>query len=253
MNGIPNRAKAFVAVMVLAALGTAVYAIANRATVGTKEFFVLLVIAVFASRLKLRLPGLNGNMSVNLPFILVAFMQLNVAEALLVAGASGFAQCLPKQGGKQKPVQVLFNVCTMAMAGGLASLVVRHASGWNPVLSGGPALLAVDAAVFFLANTLPVAAIIALRERTEMFRTWSSIFHLSFPYYVAGAGISSMVITASRHVGWQIPVLVLPVMYAIYRCYRLYFGRIVAMTRAAGLIGLERQAVAVELSSAKTI
>jgi hypothetical protein len=42
-------------------------------------------------------------------------------------------------------------------------------------------------------------------------------------------------------------------MYAIYRCYRLYFGRIVAMTRAAGLIGLEKQAVAVELSSAKTI
>ena len=251
MNSIPNRAKAFVAVIVLAALGVNVYAVANRMTVGSKEFFVLLVIALVASRLKLRLPGLNGNMSVNLPFILVAFMQLNVAEALLVACASGFAQCLPKHGGKQKPVQVLFNVGTMAIASGLACSVVHHGSGWIALLSGGPALLAVAATVYFLANTLPVAAIIALSERTKMLTTWSSIFHLSFPYYAAGVGISSMVITASRHVGWQVPVLVLPVMYAIYRCYQLYFVRIVATTQAACLVGLEKQAVAIDLIPAK--
>ena len=253
MNAIPNRAKAFVAVWMLAALALAAYALASRPTVGTKEFVVLLVIAVFASRLKLRLPGLNGNMSVNVPFILVAFTYLNLTEALLVASASGFAQCLPKQGGKQKPVQVLFNVCTIAIASGLASLVVSHGERWRELLSSGPTLLAVAAVVYFLANTLPVATIIALSERTKILSAWSSIFHLSFPYYVASAGIGSMVITASRHVGWQTPVLVLPVMYAIYRCYRLYFGRIVAMARAAGLIGLERQAVAIELTSAKTV
>ena len=253
MKGIPNRAKVFVTVWVVAALAITAYAVANRPTVGTKEFVVLLVIAVFASRLKLRLPGLNGNMSVNVPFILVAFTQLNFTEALLVASASGFAQCLPKHGGKQKPLQMVFNVCTMAVASGLASFVVRHGSGWTALLSGGSTLLAVAVAVYFLANTLPVATIIALSERTKMLSAWSSIFHLSFPYYVASAGVSSMVIAASRQVGWQIPVLVLPVMYAIYRCYRLYFGRIVAMTRAAGLIGLERQAVAIELTFTKTV
>ena len=252
MNSMPNRAKTFVAVMVLAALAVTVYAVANRMTVGTKEFFVLLVIAVLASRLKLKLPGLNGNMSVNLPFILVAFMQLNVAEALLVACASGFAQCFPKHRGKQEPVQVLFNVSTMAIASGFASAVVHHGSGWTVLLSGGSALLAVAASVYFVANTLPVAAIIALSERTNMLKTWSSIFHLSFPYYAAGVGISSMVITASRHVGWQIPVLVLPAMYAIYRCYQLYFVRIVAMTQAAGLIRLDTHAVGMDLVPAKT-
>jgi hypothetical protein len=253
MSGIPDRAKAFVAVMVLAAVGLAAYAIKNRATVGTREFFVLLVIAVLASRLKLRLPGLNGNMSVNLPFILVAFVQLNLAEALLVASASGLAQCLPKQGCKQKPAQVFFNVCTMAIASGLGSFVVGHGAGWRSLLSAGPGLLAVATAVFFLANTVPVAAIIALSERTKLLSTWLDIFHLSFPYYVASAGIGSMVITTSRHVGWQIPVLVLPVMYAMYRCYRLYFGRVVGMMRATGLIGLERQAIAMQLSSAKPV
>jgi hypothetical protein len=253
MNGIPNRAKVFVTACAVTALAMAACAAANRPTVGTKEFLVLLVIAVFASRLKLRLPGLNGNMSVNVPFILVAFTQLNLTEALLVACASGFAQCLPKQGSKQTPVQVLFNVCTMAIASGLASFVIRNGSGWRALVSSGPTVLAIAAAVYFLTNTLSVATIIALSERTKMLSAWSSIFHLSFPYYVASAGIGSMVIAASRHVGWQIPVLGLPVMYAIYRCYRLYFGRIVAMTRAAGLIGLERQAVAMELTFTKTV
>ena len=86
-----------------------------------------------------------------------------------------------------------------------------------------------------------------------MFRVWSSIFHLSFPYYVASAGITSMVTAASRHVGWQIPLLVLPVLYAIYRSYQLYFGRMLAMTRAVGLVGVDRHSIQSELSSVETV
>jgi len=55
-------------------------------------------------------------------------------------------------------------------------------------------------------------------------RVWSSIAHLSFPYYVACTGLMSMVIVASRHVGWQGPLAVLPVMVVMYRCYQRYFA-----------------------------
>ena len=36
------------------------------------QFFTLLMIGIVGSRLKVKLPGLTGNMSVNLPFILLA-------------------------------------------------------------------------------------------------------------------------------------------------------------------------------------
>jgi len=68
-----------------------------------------------------------------------------------------------------------------------------------------------------------VATIIAITEGTGMIRIWSSIVHLSFPYYVACTGVTSMVTVVSQHVGWQVPLAVLPVMLLMYRCYQGYF------------------------------
>jgi len=125
----------------------------------------------------------------------------------------------------------------------------RVRAGWLP----GSVLLGTAAAAFFLANTVPVAGVISLSEGSKMLRAWSSIFHLSFPYYVASVGVASMATTASRHVGWQIPLVVLSVMYGIYRSYQLYFGRVVAMARALGLVTADRHSIQSELSSAQTV
>ena len=177
------------------------------------QFFSLLTMALVASRLKVRLPGLNSNMSVNVPFILIAVAQLSLFEALLIALPSSVAQCFPKNGGKLKPVQMLFNVSTMAVAVGAGELIFQVQ------------FLVLTAAGFFVAQTIPVAAIIALTEGGSIPRIWSNIVHLSFPYYVLSAGITSIVTAASHLFGWQIPLLILPVMYAVYRSYQLYFGQ----------------------------
>ena len=55
-------------------------------------FLAILAIALPASRLKLKLPGLNGNMSVNLPFILLAAVTLSAFEALALAMVSAAAR-----------------------------------------------------------------------------------------------------------------------------------------------------------------
>ncbi len=202
------------------------------------EFVSVLGLAVVAARMKIKLPGLNGNMSVNLPFFLIAVAQLSLFEALLIALASTLTQCFPKDGGKPKLLQMLFNLSTAAVAVGLGSLIF-HDSPLRGVWSSGLPLVMATATVF-LAQTMPVATIISLTEGVKLLRIWSSIFQLSFPYYVLSVGITSIVTTASRQVGWQIPLSVLPVMYAIYRSYRVYFGRALpqannlAMAKGAG-------------------
>jgi hypothetical protein len=225
MNQIPSRAKLFIVTMLFAAAVVAMYAMLDIHPWHHYQFASLLALALIASRLKVKLPGLNGNMSVNLPFILIAQAQLNPGEALLIACASTFVQCLPKVGSKPKLVQVLFNIATMAIAVEAGCMVFHNGEHLRVVLSA-TALLGVAALVFFVANTLPVAGVISLSDGPRLFKTWSEIFHLSFPYYVASAGITSMVTTASHYVGWQIPLIVLPVMYAIYRSYQRYFSRI---------------------------
>ena len=54
----------------------------------------LLAATVLTSRMKVKLPGLTSTMSVNLPFLLLAVVQLNLLEASMVATAAGLAQCL---------------------------------------------------------------------------------------------------------------------------------------------------------------
>ena len=204
------------------------------------HFLVIFALSLIASRLKVKLPGLNGNMSVNLPFILIAAVQLSLFETLVIALVSTAAQCLPKDGGKPKAVQMFFNVSTMAIAVGAGHWILQHACVRTIPWTSTSLILSLAAAGFFLIQTIPVAAIISLTEGGNAVRIWSSIFHLSFPYYVLSAGVTSVVTAASHQIGWQIPLLVLPAMYGVYRSYRLYFGQAakasctVLLAKAAG-------------------
>jgi hypothetical protein len=230
MNEIPNKAKLFLIAILLTGTVVAIYAMLGVQPWHHYQFVTLLVMASIASRLKAKLPGLSGNMSVNLPFILIAQAQLNPAEALLIACASTFVQCLPRPGTRLKPVQVLFNIATMAIAVEAGCLVFHNGMHLR-IISSAAAVLACAAAVFFVSNTLPVAGVISLTEGVRVMDTWSQIFHLSFPYYVASAGITSMVTIASQHLGWHVPLMVLAVAYGMYRSYQRYFNRLELMPR----------------------
>lgn len=240
MKSHSHAAPVFIGLVVVCAAAMVGHSLLRMQPLHGLELVFLLFLAMLASRMKVKLPGLNANMCVNLPFILIAVVQLSLFEALLVALASTLTQCFPKSGGKPKPVQMLFNVSTMAVAVGLGGLIFHNSSPLKVAWFSGSLLLGMAAAAVFLLQTMPVATIISLTEGGKVLRIWSSIFQLSFPYYVLSAGITSMVTTLSRHVGWQIPLLIIPVMYAICRSYQLYFGqatpqaRSFAMAKSAG-------------------
>ena len=205
------------------------------------QFLSLLVISAVASRMRVKLPGMDGNMSVNLPFMLIAAAQLSLFEAVAVALVSAGVQCMPKSGGKFQPVKMLFNVATMVLAAGVTAMLLH--SDWLVSATHRIASLPLVAAcsMFFLVNTLPVATIISLTEGSHLLRIWSSILHLSFPYYVACTGVTSIITAMSQLIGWQVPLTMLPVMLLMYRCYRVYFSQTAetptswAKARAAGV------------------
>jgi energy-converting hydrogenase Eha subunit E len=240
MKSRSNIALAFIGFVATCAAVMVGHSLLRMQPLHGVEFLTVFFLAVLSSRMKIKLPGLNGNMSVNLPFLLIAIAQLSLFEALLVASASTVAQCFPKAGCKPKPVQTLFNVSIVTVAVGLAALIFQHELALREGWSSGSLLLAIASATVFLVQTMPVATIISLTEGGRILRIWSSIFQLSFPYYVLSSGVTSMVTTVSRHVGWQVPLLILPAMYAVYRSYQLYFGGAlpqahpIAMAKGAG-------------------
>ena len=212
MTTLPKQALALIWLLALGALATVGYAMFTMPLLHNYQWFVLLVLALATARLKVKLPGLTGNMAVNLPFLLIAIAQLNMLEALLIAIPACAVQCFPKGGGKPKAVQMLFNISTTTVAVAAASMLASHFA----MLTG--------AAGFFMAQTVPVAAIIRLTEGGAIQSVWSRIARCSFPFYVLSAGLTSIATSATPQLGWQLTLVGLPVMYAIYRSYESYFS-----------------------------
>lgn len=218
-----SSARIFIALIVLSGLAVLGNALIHASSGNVVRLVSFAVVACLAARLKVKLPGVTGTMSVNLPFILVAIAEMNSAEALLVACLSTLVQCLPGAQKKFNAVQALFNFANMALAVSFARLLFLQ-SALSASIASRTLLLAVAAAGFFLVNTLPVAIVISLTEDGNALRTWTGIFHLSFPYFVASAGIAGCVLTLNAQTGWQVPVAVLPVMLGIFYSYRRYFA-----------------------------
>jgi hypothetical protein len=181
------------------------------------RFFGTFVVALFAARLKVSLPRITGTMSVNLPFILLALSELSLAEALLITGASTLAQCLWSENSQQKPIKMMFNVGVTLMAA-QAAWFTMQATAPNAGLG-----LALGALAYLLVNTIPVATIIAFTESGHLFRIWSQILKLTFPYFVLAAGVAGLAKLASHAFSWYIPLLILPLMFLVQRSFALYF------------------------------
>ena len=228
-----RRIRPFIGAMMLAAAITAGYATFVSHALHTYFALAVLVLAAVTSRMKVKLPGINGNMSVNLPFLLTAVVSLSAAEAVIITCVSTAVQCWPRKNARFNPQQMAFNLSMMAFASCLASLIF-HAHSGIPWSSGTLGLM-LATATLFLGQTAPVAAIVAVSEGKAAGQIWWSLAHLSFPYYIVSAGVTTMVQAVSSHVGWGLALAVFPVMYGIHRSYRTYFGAITENLREQAL------------------
>src|SRR5207302_9851792 len=177
-----------------------------------------------ASTLKVSLPGFTGTMSVIFLFILIGIRELGLAETILMSCLGVFVQCYWNAKAKPKPVQVLFNVASMATAVAASSYVYHF--GFEVFQCNLALMLVATASTFFLMNTVPVACAISLTEYKPVRKIWSECYFWSFPYYLVGAAIAGLVSFVSRSAGWLASLVVLPVIYLIHRSYQLYLARL---------------------------
>ena len=191
------------------------------------RFACYLVVAALASGLKVQLPGIDGTMSVNFLFILLGVMELSLPETLLIGCAATLVQSLWQARNRLDPIKVVFNVLGMMANASALSYYSYHQLETRFGLNR-PLLLMLAALVFFLANTLPISVVIALTEGKSSRKVWSECYFWSFPYYLVGAAAVGLVGLVNRQAGWQTSLLVLPLIYWVYRSYRLYLGRLEA-------------------------
>ena len=213
----------FIAVVVLCGMAVLTYSILHGKSGNPLKFFCYLVIALAASRLKVNLPGITGTMSVNFLFLLLGVLELSLSETMALGCAAVVVQCIDRE--RPNPIQVAFNVCSTALAIAV-TFACYHYSLLRRLVGNPSTLLFVAATVYFVANTLPVATVISLTERRSLRRIWADCYFWSFPYYLVGAGVAGMMSWLHGFTDWQTSLLTLPVVYLIYRSYRLYLGKL---------------------------
>jgi len=220
---LPVGAKAFIGLVVFAGTATLLYGAIHQSSKNIAEFICYLGIAILASRLKVTLPGITGTLSVSFLFILVGILELSFSETLILGAVSMLAQCLYPD--RPKAIQVTFNICAGSVSTALA-YVVYHDPLFNSLLDNHPLLLLVAASTYFIANAGSIAAVISLTERRALRKILVDCYFWSFPYYLVGAGVAGAIAWFNHTFNWETSLLLVPVVYLIYRSYRLYLGKL---------------------------
>ena len=220
---IRSVARVFITVVLICGTTVLTYCVFHARSANPLKFFCYLVIALAASRLKVNLPGITGTMSVNFLFLLLGVLELSLPEIIVMGCAAVVVQCFDLE--SLNPIQMAFNICSTALAVAVTFFTYRYALSHSAVSNPSTSLF-LAASVYFVANTLPVAAVISLTERRSLRKIWSECYFWSFPYYLVGAGVVGMISWLHGFTDWQTSLLTLPVVYLIYRSYRLYLGKL---------------------------
>ena len=192
---------------------------------GDVRFLCYLVAAVFTSQLKVRLPGVPGTLSVNFFFLMLGILDLDIRQVLMLACAGTLGQMWWHAHPRPRPMQMVFNLASVTVA----SYGAFHAYHWHVLqaLSGSPPVsLIASTVLFFLANTLAVSGVLALTERKGFWSIWRENFVWTAAQCMALAALAGLVHAVDERTGWEIALLLIPIIYLIYRSYDLYLGRL---------------------------
>jgi len=215
-------ARIYIAFVIL--LGGFCLATANWRMEHPVRFACYLAISILASAMKVNLPGIDGTMSVSFLFIMIGVLDMTSGQTMLLACLGALVQCLWKSKKRARPVRSTFSVTNIA----IAVFGSYHLYHWPLAqrLSGSPVVLILAALIYFVLNTTGIAMAVALTDRKSMVDTWRNCYFWSFPFYLLGASIAWVfsVLTAGGHS--QSILLLLPVIYIIYRSYRMYLAHL---------------------------
>ncbi len=189
-------------------------------------------LALLSSALKVRLPGITGTMSTNFLFVLIATAVFSLTETVVLASVACLVQCLWKTKRKPKGIQILFNIAVLVLSSGVSYQISHRLAG-----NSGASLsvqLALAACLYFTINTFLISGVLSLVDSKPLMQVWQQCYLWSFPYYLAGAALSGLLVVASRTVGWKTSMLMLPVMYLVFVFYGTCVERLGERTSPAG-------------------
>jgi diguanylate cyclase (GGDEF)-like protein/putative nucleotidyltransferase with HDIG domain len=197
------------------------------------KFAGFLAVATLSAGITINVPGVVSTLPLTFLFVLFGVLELSGPETVILGSLVTLVQCYWNQSRRPGLDQIAFTVATMALAASAATAVYHSAfmasfvASFVAANSAQPLVrLAVATLVLFVANTAPVAIAVAIAESVPFFAIWRDCYFLSLSYYLGGGMVAELASLGSRILGWPTVLLTGPVVYLIFRFYRLHIRRI---------------------------
>jgi len=185
---------------------------------------ILAALAILAGLLQIRLRGLATRLSLRFFVVLISAALLSWPETAAIAGLSALVESAvwtsPRPSWAATAMYTV--IATLAASAAYATVHVPASQG----VVSTPLLMVLAAIVYFTVSSVALAVLAARQQRKSMRGVWKQSFFWTFPHYVAGGGAAGLLTIADRHNGWEITLLVLPMLYWMVHAYRQYLEQI---------------------------
>src|ERR1700730_8893931 len=113
-------AKWYIALVVASGIGITLLAARWWSSASLPQLAALLCFTLFASTLKVRIPGMTSTISPNFAFLLVAMAFFSFSQVIVAALGAALVQSFWRPKGRPRSVQVLFSAAALMLSSAFA-------------------------------------------------------------------------------------------------------------------------------------
>ncbi len=182
------------------------------------------LVAIFAASLKVRGGDNTGATSMSFVFVIIALVELNLKETVLIGGPAIIIQAATRKLTQDRASETLGTLLS-TLTSALVSQWVYH-SGFLKGEIEAPVRLVIAVMVSFAAYNFPVAIAGIMASGFSRKRLLRAMYLWSFHYHVIAGAVTALYSFICPFVNWYAPALLMPMMYMIYWSYALYEKRL---------------------------
>lgn len=208
-----KTAKTYISAVIATGTVALLLGLWSGAFYGGTRFWALPVVALAASLLKVRLPGMLATYSPGSLVLLYGVFNDQLPATLIAGCVSAIAPSFFNAKSKVNWLRLSFNAANLALSVALCYLAthaLRQLSWYEP------AVLAVAACVYFTVNILLTSGAVSLTSGVLFANAASEWYVWTAPYYLVGATIVALIANAGSQMesnAWLIPI---PLLYLVH-------------------------------------
>jgi signal transduction histidine kinase/CheY-like chemotaxis protein len=231
-------AKPFMGFIITAGALVSLYSLYRLPIAQLDVLFLLLAVATVAvtSRITVRVPGVNGRITISETLIFLAMLLYGGEAAILLAAADGFCSSLLIS---RKPITLAYNSALLAFSTFITAVVVQFFLGPLTGLPQGAfsahfvLAICVMALVQYLCNSMLAAVAHAWKYEQPVWQVYNTYCLWTSITYFAGASAAGFISKLIGVVGFYAIIAIAPFVAIIYLTYRTYLKNIEVMAEAA--------------------